>query len=328
MPGVRRKVSSVWFAVAGVLFVSSGNAFESCPRGRYSSCLDANALWLRPGDSDFITVAASTPRSVGFRAGASWVERPLSLEVAAPDASGREIPLVERALDEHVLLAFGVGPRLELGLAWVTVLRQSGTGPNGIQSQSGVRLAATAVRDPRFGFGYVALDRDGLDVSLRADVALPFGDPDAYASAGAVTAAPSAVVRVEAGRVALGAELGARLRPSVELGSVRQGSQLYAAIALSVRLFAPLRLSVEAFALPSLVDSTSARARDLGLSVRSLPAEWLASLRWAPLPRFSAALAGGSGLPLSSEKRAGQSDAFLGSTSPEFRGLVDLGYSY
>jgi OmpA-OmpF porin, OOP family len=328
---VRRKVLSACFAGALSLGAAPGKAWEDCPRGRYTSCLDANSLWLRPGDSEFVSIAGSAlarRATVGVRAGVSLLERPLALEVAAPNADGRELDLVERAIDQHLLLAFRVSPRLELGFATSTVVRQKGSGPGAIRSQSAASLPATAVRDPRLGLGFTLIDVPGAALSLRADVALPFGDRDAYASAGALTAAPGAAGRVEVGRVAFGAELGARLRPSVELGNVRQGSQLYAALGLSVALVPEFRLGAELFALPSLVNSTSARARELGLDVRSLPAEWLASARWSPLPAFRATLAGGSGLPLSSQRQNSNSESFLGPTSPAFRALLDLGYSY
>jgi OOP family OmpA-OmpF porin len=328
---VRRKVQSACFALAVSLGAAPGQAWEDCPRGRYTSCLDVNALWLRPGNSEFLSVASPAPAgraTVTVRAGASLLEHPLSLEVEGPEAGGRELALVERAIDQHLLLAFRVSPRLELGLATSTVLRQSGDGPGAIRSQSASSLPATAVRDPRLGLGFTLIDAPGAALSVRADVALPFGDRDAYASAGALTAAPSAAGCVEFGRVAFGAELGARLRPSVELGNVRQGSQLYAALGLSIALIPEFRLAAELFALPGLVDSTSARARELGLGVRSLPAEWLASARWSPLPAFSATLAGGSGLPLSTERGNATSERFLAPTSPAFRALIDLGYSY
>jgi OmpA-OmpF porin, OOP family len=328
---VRRKVQSACFALAFSLGGTPGKAWEDCPSGRYTSCLDANALWLRPGNSEFVSIAGpalSDRATVDVRTGASLIERPLALELAAPDADGRELGLVERAIDQHLLLAFKLSPRLELGLATSTVLRQKGSGPGAIRSQAGASLPATAVRDPRLGLGLTLLDVPGVALSLRADVALPFGDRDAYASAGSLTAAPSATGRVEVGRVAFGAELGARLRPSVELGNVRQGSQLYAALGLSVALAREFRLGAELFALPGLIDSTSARARELGLFVRSVPAEWLASARWSPLPAFNATLAGGSGLPFSSERRGANSESFLGPTSPAFRALIDLGYSY
>jgi OmpA-OmpF porin, OOP family len=317
--------------VAVSLAAAPGRTWEDCPQSRYTSCLDANALWLRPGNSEFVSIAGPTVggrATLSVRAGASLIERPLSLHLGAPDAGGRELALVERAIDQHLLLALRVSPELELGLATTTVLRQTGDGPGAIRSQSAASLPATAVRDPRLGLAYTLIDVPGAALSLRADIALPFGDRDAYASAGALTAAPSATGRVEVGRVTFGAELGARLRPSVELGNVRQGSQLYAALGLSIALVPEFRLGAELFALPGLVDSTSARARELGLSVRSLPAEWLASARWSPLPAFSATLAGGSGLPLATERRNDSSERFLSPTSPAFRALVDFGYAY
>jgi hypothetical protein len=208
------------------------------------------------------------------------------------------------------------------------VLRQSGSGPGGLQSQSGASLPTSAVRDPRIGLSFAALWLPGFTLALRADVALPFGDLDAYASAGAMTGAPSAVARLEAGPVTVGAELGARLRPTIELGTLRQGSVLYAALGASVRLSPSLQLSLEAFALPSLVESTSARARELGVEVRSLPAEWLGAVRFLPASRVTLSLAAGCGLPLSTETVGSRSQWFFAATSPRFRGVLELGLGF
>jgi hypothetical protein len=259
----------------------------------------------------------------------SLLERPLVLETTAPTGDGaREIALVARAIDEHVLLSFALAPRLELGVALLSVLHQTGSGPNAIRSQDGPELETTAVRDPRLGLSYSLLEARDAALALRADLAFPFGDATSYASAGRFTFAPSALSTVRLGALSVGAELGARLRSSVELGSVRHGSELYAALAVSLGISAACRLSLEAFVLPSLVDSSSARARELGVAVRSLPAEWLASLRLSPGEgRFWVTTAAGSGLPLSSETRAGSRETYLAPTSPTFRGSFELGFT-
>lgn len=324
-----RNLHGVTLAVASFLAATPVTALGTCASGRYTSCLDANALWLRPGESEFSSVAGARAldANVSVRAGISAIERPLVLEVAAP-GSGRELALVERAFDQHLLLSFGLSERLQLGLALITVLWQSGSGPAAVQSQTGPRIEQTAVRDPRVGIAVTLVDVPEAALSLRADVAAPLGDHDAFAGTGSFTFAPSATARVKTGAFIVGGELGARLRPTVELGNLRHGSQLYAAAGIAVSLLPELQLAIEGFAFPSLIDSSSESAEKLGVSVRALPSEWLSSIRYTPRPRLTTTLAIGSGLPSSSETRGGKREHFLGPTSPEFRALLDVGYAY
>nr|MDQ2646548.1 hypothetical protein [Myxococcota bacterium] len=125
----------------------------------------------------------------------------------------------------------------------------------------------------------------------------------------------------------LGAELAARLRSAQSLGTLRSGSQLYAALAAALRPSPSFVFSLEAFALPSLIDSESARARELGLELRSLPAEWLVSAAWLPEASLRLSAFGGSGLPLSRESAPGVTRSFYGPTSPELRCALELRYS-
>ena len=329
---VRRLFS--WAPVLAVALFTAPRpavAIERCqsPDGS-SACIDANALWLRPGPSRFVAVgpARVTPsQKVGLGARVTVLERPLVLAVERPDDAEHELALVERALDQELALGFGLGRRLELGLSLSSVLRQSGLGAGSIRSREAEPLPTTAVRDPRLGLAWSVLDTPRLALALRAELAAPFGDRDAFASSGSFTAAPGAALSVELGPLLLGAELGARLRGTQSLGALRSGSQLYAALATALRPSAHFLFSLEAFALPSLVDSESARARELGLRLRSLPAEWLASAAWLPVPALGLRAAGGSGLPLSRETAGGVSRSFFGPTSPEFRGSLELRYS-
>lgn len=314
--------------VAALAGAASAGASEGCPATeRYSSCIDANALWLRPGLARFSSVAPARIAGgpLGIRSGLGVLERPLVLEAAAP-AGTRELRLVERTIDHHLLLNFRLEGDFELGVALTTVLHQRGTGPDAIRSQSGAPLPRSGVRDPRLGLARALLDTPSAAVAARFELALPLGERDAYTSNGRITAAPGVASELVLGPVTLGVELGARLRRSVELGSMRHGSELYAALGASVRLASEVRASLEAFGLPSLVASTSARARELDRSTRSLPAEWLLGLRWGERsPGANAALACGSGLPLSS---MGEGRRGLAPTSPRFRALFELGYAY
>jgi len=322
---------AVALATALAAAARPAGALESCQSsGASSACIDANVLWQRPGASDFVTVgpARTTPSGrVGLAVRVTWLERPLVLGVERPDSAEHELALVERAVDQELALGFGLGRGAELGVALAAALRQSGLGAGSVRSQEPDPLPTTAVRDPRLGLAWNALDTPRLALALRAELAAPFGDRDGFASSGSVTAAPSAALRFELGPLLAGAEIGARLRGVQTLGTLRSGSQAYSALAAALRLSTRFALSLEAFALSSLIDARSSRARQLGIDVRSLPAEWLASASWRPEPSLCLRASGGSGLPLSSESARGDSRAFLGPTSPEFRGALELRYS-
>jgi hypothetical protein len=326
-----------WAPVAAALATAlaaaarPAEALESCQSsGASSACIDANVLWQRPGPSDFVAVAPAraTPSGrVGLAVRVTWLERPLVLGVERPDSAEHELALVERAVDQELALGFGLGRGLELGVALAAALRQSGLGAGSIRSRGSDPLPTTAVRDPRLGLAWNALDTPRLALALRAELAAPLGDRDGFASSGSATAAPSVALRLELGPLLAGAELGARLRGVQTLGTLRSGSQAYSALAAALRLSPHFALSLEAFALSSLIDARSSRARELGIDVRSLPAEWLASASWRPEPSLCLRASGGSGLPLSRESSRGDSRSFLGPTSPEFRGALELRYS-
>jgi len=306
-------------------------ALEDCVSSdASSSCIDANVAWQRPGSSPFVSVGparVTAARKVSLAARLTFLERPLVVTVPRPDDDEHELRLVERAVDQELALGFGVGHGLELDVALASVLRQSGLGAGSVRSQTAERLPATAVRDPRLGLVWLALDASGGSLALRGELAAPFGDRDGFASSGSVTAAPSAVLGLELGPWSFGAELGARLRAARTLGTVRSGSRAYLALATALRVSPSFELSLEAFALPSLIDARSRRARELGIDVRSVPTEWLASVSWLRSPTFRVRASGGSGLPLSSETAGGTTRHFSGLTSPAFRGALELSYS-
>lgn len=317
-------------AFASCVFAVHARAAD-CPSSEpFSSCIDANALWLRPGRSAFAGIgsARATPQaSAGIAFGATLLERPLVLELRGPAPGGRELALVERAVDQHTLIWLGLPHRLTLELAMVSVLHQTGAGPDALRAQRAVPLPPSAVRDTRAGLYFAALDTPGLGLAARAELALPTGDRSAFASSGAPTFAPALGLEWRLPPLSFGFELGARLRRPVELGTLRRGSELYAAAGAALQLSGAFAVSVEAFALPSLIDATSARAREHGVSTRSVPAEWFGRLRWSSPDGASFAIGAGSGLPLGSESRNGGSERMLSATSPELRLHCDLRYA-
>lgn len=238
------------------------------------------------------------------------------------------MPLVERAVDQTLRVAAGLGHGFEVGLALATVLHQSGAGPSALTTQRGEPLPSTAVRDPRVGVARVFQLAPAWRVGARTELTIPLGDADAYASAGGVTVAPAVAAEVRSAAWALSAALGARLREGVELGATRFGSQLELALGARVRVLGPASLSVEAFALPALGSATSRRGRELGVHARLVPAEWLAALHLVDAARWPVALTfgAGSGLPLSAESRDGHPVWSFAPTSPAFRALFELRY--
>jgi hypothetical protein len=116
---------------------------------------------------------------------------------------------------------------------------------------------------------------------------LPLGDGDSLAGeAGPVTTTSLALAAQHGGWCA-GMELGARLRQPVELFGARVGTQAIVALGAGYELSKPrLGFAVEAYALPSLVRASTSR---------QVPAEWLATARFAP--QFAGSFSG-FGVPL------------------------------
>lgn len=297
-------------------------------------CIDSNSLWLATGAARFLALPepVALPRGkVGLAVAAQFMHRVLTVDVPSPDPRGREVRLVDDVFEQELLLAAGLGRHFELGLALSLMLRQSGTGSGGLTSQRSDPLEPTATRDPRVSLGYAAALSESLAFKPRIELALPLGSREGYASAGSVTFAPALPAEWRAGRFRTGAELALRLRRSVELGSVRWGSQGLAVLGLSLEVLPHelLLLGAELMALPSLVNANSARSHAFGVETRLLPAEWLVSLRSRPRADepWTVALAAGAGLALSSASSSAGDERFVAPTSPGVRVLTEVRYA-
>jgi hypothetical protein len=306
---------------------------DTCaPPSGVSPCIDANALWLAPGDADFFSIAPAPPLARGAFAlgfGVGYLDRPARLRAPSPDPDGRYINVVRYAFDATVLLAYGVSSRLELTAARTSVLHQSGAGVEGYTSQNGPPLASTALRDQRLGAGYVLVDHRPLGFAAKArfELSLPFGDESELAGEPSLVGAPSVALSLRRGRVLLGSELGLRVRETTRFAGTALGTQATIALGAGADVLSRELLSIlaEAWILPSLV----ADDRDLpdGTQVRDVllaPAEWQLSVRSVPLAGLALQLGAGSALPLSSERRVapdGSSDTehFAGVTAARFR---------
>jgi hypothetical protein len=282
-----------------------------------SPCVDAEPLWLPPQPGRLLYVSDAAPTAAGTASLSLAVLfrlRPAVLTVPAPNQSGRDVNVLRHATDASLGGSFGIGDRLELTWVLPAGLYQRGAGIKGVTHQSADPIAPTTLHDPRLGFGYALPWRSrALSAKLRFEAKLPLGNEAALSGEPSAVASPSLALSASHGGFFSGLELGPRLRRPSSVFGVRVGSQLLIAGGAGYELKKPrLAFALQAYLLPSLVDSGSPRY---------LPAEWLASVRFAP-GSFAFGVAGGGGLPFSGD--AGGSSLAFG--VPSFRAALFAQY--
>ena len=299
-----------------------------------SPCFDAEALWLPSGPATF--VAFGSPRALAagrltVTAGAGLARRPVVLVAPSPHPEGREVPAVATTSTLTLAARFGLGRGLDVGLALPWIPYQDGTGAEGVTAQRSDGLASPALRDPRLGFGATLIGRRAdapFALGTKLELALPFGAASSLAGAAGPTLAPALDAELGAGPLTFGAELGARLRKAVQFADVKAGSEAFCAAGAAVTIFREplLAVGVEAALRPRL----TARSPAAAAGALDLPAEWLAHVRFEPVPReaWSFQLAGGSGLPLSRARTARGTESALAVTAPSFRILASARYTF
>ncbi|MEP7050379.1 MAG: hypothetical protein ABJB12_08510 [Pseudomonadota bacterium] len=326
------------------MLTGSARASGCAPNPSLSACFDANSLWLPSGKASFISMPDTRVTGVGrvsFAAASEWLRRPVVLHVDSPDAGGRDVQAVGSALDASFFLSFGVAKALELNLAAPLRLYQVGAGTAGIASQSAPPLERNAVRNPRLGLAYSlddAIALQGLGLRLALDASLPLASEQEFAGERSLVVMPNAALSLRAGMLLMQAEVGARLRRSLDFGGIRLGNQGVIALGWGLDLLDPGRLFVglEAFALPALGDGRAAQGPSGATSstrVTYVPAEWLVSVRscFRRNNAWSLGVAAGTGIALSSETRSSAAGTtttrFLGVATPDFRSLLVLRFA-
>ncbi len=334
-------------AIAIGLALSSRPALATdCePASQVSTCFDADNLWLSAGPSRFVSIAPgeiAPKQATAFAASLGYISRPIVLSAPSPDPDGREIRVVNDALNLTTAWAYAPTSSFEVTFAAPLTLHQTGAGAEGYTSQNGPPLARTAVHDPRIGAGLSLPVPESFArtshfaAKARLELAIPFGDEADFAGERGPSGSATVAASFHHGILFGGAEVGLRYRPATRFATARLGTSLFSAVGLGVDILTDdfLSLGAEAWMLPVLVSqpgrtSSSTEVRD-GLLV---PAEWLATFRSAPTSDkgFSVQLGGGTGIPLSSETRteAGQtaSDQFSGVTTPRFRLVFVVRYT-
>ncbi len=302
--------------------------------GVLSTCIDDDTLWPHAGRSQFEQVGSTetlAARQLGFGLVTSYLSRPIVLKLRSPGGGSDQFAINDQ-VNATFLWAYGVTDRLELDLALPITLGQGGTGLAPVSGGSG--LSDTAVRDLRFGFAYSLLGRqptapgpgaseetsvDGWGLAFRFDVSAPSGDRSQFAGEQAAVFVPSLAGDVRFGRLLVGAEVGARIRPIASLLGSRIGTQLVTALGVSVDILPRdlLSASAEAWALPTLVAQEDVLVQSNAYVTRTndavlAPAEWQVALRSSPLgsDSLSFLLGGGTALPFSSNSAV---------TTPRFR---------
>jgi hypothetical protein len=308
-------------------------ATDCAPPTGISPCVNAQTLWLAPGQSRFVGIASPhtvAPGAASIGMATSFMHRPIVLAAPSPDPEGREVVAVGDVVDASILFGLGLTSRVELTVATPMALRQSGAGAEGATSQRAAPLTRTAARDPRVGAGYALVDAasplPGFGAKARLELALPLGDEGNFAGEPSPVLAPTLALGFRSGRLSLGSEVGLRIRETTALASARVGTQVLTTLGAAVDVLDGelLAVGVEAWLLPTLASQDHAgpdgRRREDGLLA---PAEWHLSLRSAPTADDSLViqLGAGMGLPISSERSVdtGETEHFLGVTTPLYR---------
>jgi hypothetical protein len=300
--------------------------------GVVNPCIDDDVLWPHAGPSQFVAVGSTdtlAPGRLGVGLVSTYLSRPVVFHVASPGGAGSDQYAANDVVDATFLWAYGVTDRLELDLELPLTIFQQGTGLNPVTGGGG--LDATATRDLRFGFTYALLRHksgptgatptssasgaNGFGLAGRLEMTAPTGEPGQFAGEGFGVFVPGVSADFRAGRVLVGLEVGARIRPTAELLGARVGTQLFTAAGAEVDILPRALLSVcgEAWVLP-----TFAAQKDLVISDDQFttvpdgghiaPAEWQLSVRSAPLPQpqppwgdLSIQLGGGGALPITGD---------------------------
>jgi OmpA-OmpF porin, OOP family len=318
--------------VMGLAFPSEARA-DPCQAAPYvSTCINAENLWPHAGPQVFATVGGVDTVAVdhfAFALVTDYQSRPIVFN--APIGGGTSPAYaIDNQVNGNFLWAIGLTRRLELDFALPITFSQSGGGAAPITG-SNVPLDNTAIRDFRFGFAFqlvphtLADPQHGFGLTGRVEISAPNGDRDQYAGDATAVFSPSLAADYRAGRWFAGLELGARIRPDVQLLGEDVGPQGTIALGIGYDLLTREKLlgvMLEARSLPTF--ATQYDAPIPGLAPRSnsdvlAPSEWMLSLRSSPLATDDLSLTLGGGGALTSGE--------TGFTGPRFRFLLGLRYA-
>jgi hypothetical protein len=290
--------------------------------GVASTCVDDDVLWPHAGPARFVFVGSTetvAAGQLGFGLVATYLSRPIRLQEKSPGGAGTELDVIGDQGNGTFLFSYGMTSRLELDLALPITFGQGGTGLAPITGGYGPK--DTAVRDMRFGLAYALLPHTRAEPDARAsknpvgllarfEVSAPTGDSSQFAGQGTAAFIPSVAADWQAGRWFAGAEVGARIRPEVELLGARIGSQLVTSLGVGFGILPHelLTATLEAWALPTFAEQHTVTLVNGALTSTPngqhiAPAEWQLAVRTAPLRGGDLAiqLGGGGPIPLTAD---------------------------
>jgi hypothetical protein len=305
----------------GVLFSHACPAHATDCSGIVSPCINDDVLWPHAGPGRFESIGSTETMAagrLGFGLVSSYLSRPVVLHVKTPGGAGSDQSAVDNLVDGTFLWAYGVTDPLEIDLAVPLTFYEDGAGLSPVTG--GYGLNNTATRDVRFGLTYGILPRsslspargraDDLGLAVRFEVSAPTGDRSQLAGepSGAFVPSVSADYRID--RLDVGAEVGARIRPEVQLLGAQIGTQLVTALGVGYDILprSLLTATVEAWALP-VFDEQNDVSVEGGIYTTTpngkhiAPAEWQLAARTAPIRGgdLSIQLGGGSALPITGD---------------------------
>ena len=306
-------LSLVLFAVAG-----DTHASDCYPSDGLSTCVLADNLWTHPGKGRWWSQAPTHLPATHELTGAvtaSYVRRPIGLVMSSPDPAGKTVYSVDNSLSGQFGLSAGLASRLSVSLVTPIILFQDGAGKSEVTGQES-QLVSQAVGDIRLGTHFRLLTKEQASgwpsFAIRFETTLPTGSSQAYASSSSVVFAPGASLEHRWGPLAIGADVGARIRRETELVGSLLGSEITASLGVQYALLAASRLSIgaEVFTRISLLQQSIRVVRPITSEIDYEPAEghltpteWILTARSGGYldGRLDLAVAGGGSVPTGTE---------------------------
>jgi hypothetical protein len=329
------------FAAAAAVCLSASTARASdCTNPVNSTCINSDTYWPHAGPMRFQGVGGVETvdeGQVAFGLVTTYLYRPIVLQIASPGPGGSEQNVVKNQVNGNFLWAYGLTKRLELDFALPATFVQDGAGTSPITGGSSLR--DTAIRDLRFGAAYAIVPRPRVDLETatkhndniyglagRFEMSAPSGDRDQFAGERTAVFVPSIAGDYRRGRYFGGAELGWRIRPTTEFAGARVGQQIMLGLGAGADVLPKELLAVmaEARAMYNFPEQHNTTQTLTGFvskpnGTHIFPAEWMVSVRSAPLLAGDLAfsLGGGGGIPTGEQAV----------TTPNFRFTLGIVYA-
>ena len=260
--------------------------------------------------------ALSRPDDLGHRRFAAqltldYALNPLVYETTPGNPDTELAAIVEHQAVAHLSLAFGIADRLIVSLGLPVSVYQSGAEVAGIataddasvgDAQLLLRVRLVGERDDTFALA--------VQLTGTAPLAAALNENQHYSGEPDLTVTPALLAELRGGPVRVTANLGARFRETARVPTLALRNELMYALGMTVALVRRpthdmLDLHAELYGVSSL--------RDFGGQTLS-PLEGILGLKLSPSCSFHVGLAGGAGL-------------LRGYGSPDFRGVLTLGYA-